>query len=130
MEGMEDSSLLLIEKFTEIYETDELNFALSKSEKGEEKQFLVFDQWRNIKGSLGPEELKPIKKKNLSTTVGQIMQKGYEALLPEDPLKEAFYQLYNNKRGIMPVMAKGKLVGVLDEETLFQFLDHQIRKMR
>jgi Zn-dependent protease len=117
-------------EFTAIYETDGLDFALSKSEEGEEKQFLVFDQWRNIKGSLGPEELKPVKKKNLSTSVGQIMQKGYDALLPEDPLKEAFYQLYNNKRGIMPVMAKGKLVGVLDEETLFQFLDHQIRKMR
>jgi hypothetical protein len=117
-------------EYTEIYETDGLDFALSKSEESKEKQFLVFDQWHNIKGSLGPEELKPLKKKSLVTSVGQIMQKGYEALLPEDPLKEAFYQLYTNKRGIMPVMVKGKLVGVLDEETLFQFLDYQIRKMR
>lgn len=116
--------------FTEIYETDGLDCALSKSEESGEKQFLVFDQWHNIKGSLGSEELKPMKKKNLVTSAGQIMQKGYEVLLPEDPLKEAFYQLYTNKRGIMPVMVKGKLVGVLDEETLFQFLDHQIRKMR
>ncbi len=114
--------------YTPLYESDDFHLAVAKGKEKGEKQFLVFDQWHNIKGSLKEETIKEAIKQKKSGGLAQIMQKGYDALAPTDSLKDAFNQLYRNKRGIMPVIRKGKLLGVLDEETLFDFLDQQTRR--
>ena len=109
-------------QYTPLYTDQPLSAAFDLMQHGTERHFLVFDEWHNLTGTLGERRLvKLAKDKKLdtsSTPLSSVIRPFPDALLPTDPLDEAYGKVYWKGRGILPVFHQGKLVGVVDENGL------------
>ncbi|NRA47993.1 MAG: CBS domain-containing protein, partial [Phaeodactylibacter sp.] len=109
-------------QYTPLYADQPLSVAFEQMQHGAERHFLVFDEWHNLKGTLGERKLvKLAKDKKIdpeTTPLSQVLRSFPDALLPADPLDEAYGKVYWKGRGILPVFNQGKLIGVVDENGL------------
>lgn len=109
-------------QYTPLYTDQPLSAAFDLMQHGTERHFLVFDEWHNLAGTLGERRLvKLAKDKKLdpsSMPLSSVIRPFPDALLPTDPLDEAYGKVYWKGRGILPVFHQGKLVGVVDENGL------------
>lgn len=113
-------------QYTPLYASDTLSFAIDKLGKGLEKNFLVLDEWHQLRGTITEKEiLESAKKHPEDTPVGELCDRNFDAYLLSDPLKDAFPNMQWRGQIIAPVYNKGQLAGVLERQTVYNFLNVQ-----
>ena len=114
---------ILRQAFTRIYRTDLMEKPLEEVTHGLEKNFLVFDEWQNLIGTLSERRLiEAIKKKDFGRPVGHYLDPHPLVLQPADSLKFAFHKIHWEGKGILPVYEQGRLIGVVDDTMINNFL--------
>lgn len=109
--------------FTRIYDRDPMEHPVEVLTHGLERNFLVFDEWQNLTGVLGEEQLmRAIRAKDFGAPVAHYMIRDYAALLSADTLKEALAKLQGEGHPALPVYEKGKVIGVIDLNGINTFL--------
>ncbi|HMQ47851.1 MAG TPA: site-2 protease family protein [Saprospiraceae bacterium] len=116
---------ILRRNFTPLFEDESPEKVQQQFKLGAERNFLVFDEWQNIKGILTEQQLAAIFKNKRSGKVAAFQQRHYEPVLLQDSLKIAWAKMQWSNQGILPVYDKGRLVGVADEHGLNYFLKQQ-----
>lgn len=116
---------ILRKDYTPVFEHEGLDKIQNQFKLGIERNFLVFDEWQNIKGILSEQQLSAVFKNKRSDKIAAFLQRHYEPVLLHDPLKTAWAKMQWNNQSILPVFDKGRLVGVADEHGLNYFLKNQ-----
>ncbi len=113
--------------FTKLYESDSLALALECIKRGPERNFLVFDEWQNLKGVLSEQNtLNGLSKPEAtSLKVVDLMMDAPDILWPADELKKAVVLLQKESHPILPVYDGDRLVGVLDAQGVDHFMQVQ-----
>lgn len=113
--------------FTKLYEGDSLALALECIKRGPERNFLVFDEWQNLKGALSEQStLSGLTQPDAPRLrVADLMTHVPEVLLPTDELKKAVSLLQKEAHPILPVYEGDRLVGVLDAQGVDHFMNVQ-----
>jgi Zn-dependent protease len=114
---------LMRQQFTRLYLTDTLGETIQRCSTGNERHYLVFDEWHTLRGTLSENRLiEASKKMPPDTPLSQILRPRYMPLLSSEPLKTAFMKMQANGQHIFPIFEKQSLVGVVDEDGLLHFL--------
>lgn len=109
--------------FTRVYQNAPMEYPIEEITHGLERNFLVFDEWQNMTGTLGEEQLmKAVRAKDFGAPVTTYMNRHYEALLPEDSLKTALTKIQRHNYDLLPVYENHRLVGVIDLHAINHFL--------
>ncbi|NUO03634.1 MAG: site-2 protease family protein [Saprospiraceae bacterium] len=113
--------------FTKLYEDDSLALALECIKRGPERNFLVFDEWQNLKGVLSEQNtLNGVARADATRLrIADLMYAAPEALWPTDDLKKAVNLLQKETHPILPVYEGERLVGVLDAQGVDHFIHIQ-----
>jgi len=113
--------------FTKLYEGDSIALALECIKRGPERNFLVFDEWQNLKGVLSEQNtLNGLTKPDAPRLrVADLMTQAPDALLPGDELKKAVSLLQKETHPILPVYEDDRIVGVLDAQGVDHFMQVQ-----
>ncbi len=113
--------------FTRLYESDSLALALECLKRGPERNFLIFDEWQNLKGALSEQNiLKGLSDPEATTLrLASLMTEVPEALQPNDGLKQVVTLLQRDNLAIFPVYEGERLVGVLDGQGIDHFIEVQ-----
>jgi len=115
-------------QFTPLYTTDTLASAIEQLRSGLEKNFLVLDEWQQVVGVLSEKQLLDIaKEREPYILLKDIPPTRYAAYIPADSLKVAFPKMQWGGQKIAPVYEKGQLAGVLEQQSVYQFLNVQQR---
>lgn len=119
-------------QYTRLYTHDPLPLAIEQYRQGMEKDFLVFDEWQNLVGVLPEKELVEAAKDGAvgGLSVGQLANTSYEALLASDSLKAIFPRMQWKSYQLLPVFEQGKLVGVVDNNSVNSFIQLQQKRGR
>lgn len=115
-------------KFTKLYTTDTIGSALHLLETGLENSFLVFDQWQNFKGILSEKRILEAAKQDQAAPVGIHYDNRYEALLLTDDLASVYHNIQRDDYTLLPVYEYGKIIGVVDQSMLIDFIRRRERK--
>lgn len=115
--------------FTKFYLNDTMEKVAEAVTHGWEKNFLIFDEWQNLRGVLTEEGImRAVKQQAFNRPVTDFMLPGYEALLPTDSLRDALAQIQNSNRAMCPVYhPDGRLMGVVEAGMLQNFIRMQQR---
>ena len=114
--------------YTKLYTSDNVNLTLQLVRQGLEKNFLVFDQWNNIRGTITENDLiQAAKSSGLQTTLAEVLRPGYTALLEEDNLQDVFYRIQERDEKVLPVFRQNKLMGLVDVYSFNHFLSLQAK---
>lgn len=117
--------------YTRIYLQDTMERPVEELTHGLEHNFLVFDEWQNLAGTLSEDQLmKAVRKKDFGSPVSLYLHRGSEGLLPADDLRSAVQKLQSNEVGILPVYEGGELIGVVDTQSINNFLAIQQQRQR
>jgi len=117
--------------FTRIYLQDTMERPVEELTHGLERNFLVFDEWQNLVGTLSESQLmKAVKQKDFGSPVSTYLHDEVNPLLPEDDLRTAVYKLQAGETSILPVYENEELIGVIDNQSINNFLAIQQRKDR
>ncbi len=117
--------------YTRIYLQDTMERPVEELTHGLEHNFLVFDEWQNLVGTLNEDQLmKAVRKKDFGSPVSRYLRRGSEGLLPADDLRSAVQKLQGNEVGILPVYEGGELIGVIDTQSINNFLAIQQRQKK
>lgn len=117
-------------QFSRIYITDSIQDVLQVYALGQEKNFLVFDEWQNLLGVL-PEFklLEARKKKDLQAPVSKYMLPDIYPVVSAENLRQAFGILQSSDAGALPVFNPwNRLVGVVDEYHFAKDLKKRMKK--
>lgn len=124
-------------QFTRFLLQDSIQQVVEVMRQGLEKNFLVFDENQQVKGTLSEAELlKTIKDEKLDIfhseePVERFYNPDYKSLTLQDNLRKAYNLVQWEDHEICPVYNEiGALVGVLDAETLYGFLRTQLGSKR
>ncbi len=124
-------SRIVRRSFTRIYHPDPMELPVEALTHGLERNFLVFDEWHNLSGVLGEEQLmRAIREKNFGAPVADYMTYRYEAILATDSLKEALAKLQGEDHAALPVYQNGVIIGVVDLQGINNFLQLQREKRK
>lgn len=121
---------LMRSEFSRIYLNDSIQVVLNIYASGLEKNFLVFDEWQNLKGVL-PEFklLEARKKKDFEAPVSQYMLPDIYPLINAENLRRAFGLLQTSDAGALPVYNPwNRLVGVVDEHHFSRDLKRKMKE--
>ncbi|MDH3649891.1 MAG: site-2 protease family protein [Saprospiraceae bacterium] len=109
--------------YTPIFIDDPMQKAISLTQKGKEKDFIVLDQKGQMHGVLHEEFVKEALKKNAAQEpVGSFTSPNYEKIGPHINLKHIFQLFQRNGYSIVPVFSQGVMIGVIDRRILNQFV--------
>ncbi len=116
--------------FKKIYAQDPMQLAITESQKGVERSFLVFNLADEIIGVLHEEfVLEAIKEKAPERLTIDYLSPKFEYIDPADSLKTILEKMQKEGYSILPIRSEGKLLGVLDRNGLYNFIELQ-RKIR
>ncbi|MCB0685444.1 MAG: site-2 protease family protein [Saprospiraceae bacterium] len=114
---------VLRSNFTAISIDEPISHAIDLYNQGQEKDFIVIDQWGNIQGVLHQEFIEEAKKKNDGESqVREYLSPSYEPISSTWRLSEVFRLFQQKGYSIIPVYSTEKMIGVVDRETLNQYL--------
>lgn len=118
---------LIRNRFTVFQTTDTVGSALKTMSTGLEQDFLVLID-KKVEGIVTKSILTKYATTNPDLTLGEVMRTDIGATDPEQPLSEALEIIQGNHQPIVPVFDQitGLLLGVLDHQTLFNFM--QLKK--
>lgn len=109
--------------FTRIKTTDDYKFVLDIYEKGDENNFIVFDQEENIVGSLPEIYLQDAKKnKDQFPFVSQLMSPTIAYINSKETLRDVSEMMNQNGIAICAVIEREKIIGVLDRSDIRKFM--------
>mgnify|MGYP006282937243 CR=1 FL=1 len=114
---------LLRRFYTRIYVQDPMERPVEELTHGLEHNFLVFDEWQNLVGTLSEEQLmKAVERKDFGSPVSAYLHPGIDAVVSDDNLRTAVQKLQSGEYGILPVFEKNALVGVVDAQSINNFI--------
>ncbi len=120
------ASQLMRNQFSAYYQTDQMALPAHTLSKGLEHNFLVFDDWQNLKGILTEAQIqKAVEHQQLDDTVLTFATNSFMPLLASDTLRYALEQMQGTGYAMLPVYENDKLVGVLDYHAIHRFLRRQ-----
>lgn len=113
---------VLIKDFLELAPGDKLSDASKMLLNTQSTDFVVMDQGRFI-GVLGRDELmQGISARGLDSTVFESMSRSFKILTPDLPLQDIYPTLKVKGTSILPVVEHGKLIGVVDNDNVLEFI--------
>lgn len=114
--------------FTSLQSTSKMQSVIDVFSKGDEKNFLVFNEEEKFSGVLeGKVIQKVISQKNTEDLIADHLTPVYSVVLLEDNLN-AVYSRVNNEGGkALPVYSEGSWVGVIDTERIDRFVKEKMR---
>ncbi len=114
---------ILRKSYTPVYISDPMEKPIVLTQKGEEKDFLVFDRNGNMHGVLHEEFVQDAIKNNAKKElVSHYTSSNYEAVGTNINLKQLFLLFQRKGYSIIPVISQGLMVGVVDRRQLNQFI--------
>lgn len=109
--------------FTPIHLSDSMDYVVRLSQSGNEHDFIVIDGWGQVVGVLHHEFVMEAKKEDDGeANVSAYMSQHFHALTPGDNMHEVLLVFQKNGYSIVPVIAEGRLVGVLDRSDIQAFV--------
>lgn len=111
------------QNFTKIYLDDTMEGAIREVKTGNEKSFLVFDQFNNLAGVLHELFIREaIRKKDDLAPVAEYLSINYEGVQTTASLNELLRKMQQHGYSILPVYFETELVGVIDVTMMNNFL--------
>ncbi len=115
--------------FSKFLYTDTVQQVVDTFVEGEEKNFLVFDDWGRQRGILKRSEiLSAMQKKDFDSEIDPYTTLAAVHLNSMDSLKVAYGLMQNPDHLIIPVFEDGVIVGVLDQKRLDDYLRAEQKK--
>ncbi len=110
-------------KFTPLYLSDRMGKVIALLETGQERDFLVIDDWGGIQGVMHEEFIREAAKNNdHQASVQQYISPQFEYVDSSLSLKQ-LYKLFQKKGySIIPVHQIGQMIGVVDRQALNNYL--------
>ena len=99
--------------FTHLYLDDKTDFAVSRFQLGEEREFLVFNEQDECIGVLKKEILQLLVSKEENTTIRYFYTPIETTIDKSDHLKQILLKITQSKETIFPVMDGNKVIGVI-----------------
>lgn len=114
-------------KFTNFYIQDTAADVWHQMKHGLERDFLVFDEWHNLKGVISQDdilELKTNRRKDWQTvTLKDCLHPQKDAFLASEWINTAIATMQAQRQSIFPVLDKyGEIKGVLDSDAIERFI--------
>lgn len=110
-------------RFTSLYPNDTMHSAITIVEMGLEYNFIVRNEVGQSIGILHHEFIKEaMSERDANAPVAVYMSKHYEKMKAQDSIRYAATRIQSNGYSIIPVEENGELVGVLDMQTIHDFL--------
>lgn len=125
---LDDTKLdsLMQTHFTRLHPHDTMHTAISISEMGREKNFVVLNEGGRSIGILHHEFIQEaMSQRDGNAPVAVYMSKHYESMKTTDSLRFAAMRIHSCGYSIVPVEEEGELVGVLDMPMIQAFLKSQ-----
>ncbi len=117
---------LMRSEFSIFYQTDQMALPAHAFSAGLEHNFLIFDDWQNLKGILTEAQIqKAVEHQQLDSAVLTFATNGFMPLLAGDTLRHALEQMQHTGYTMLPVYENDKIVGVLDYQAIHRFLRKQ-----
>jgi Zn-dependent protease len=111
----------MVSQFATLAPTDRLEGAVRRLLAGFQPDFPVIQDGRLV-GMLTRSDLISALSHGRPTTVGEVMQRRFEAAAPDEPLDRAFIRLQGTECRCLPVLDGGVLVGLLTPENVGELL--------
>jgi Zn-dependent protease/predicted transcriptional regulator len=112
----------MITNFMTLRPSDTVRIAVEKLLAGSDQDFVVEEDGK-ILGIVSTTNILNGLKENLQeTSVTYIMRKEFNVFQPFDPLTEVFMAAQKTKNSFFPVMDQEKLVGVINQNNVHEFL--------
>lgn len=116
-------SNILRTHFTRLKTSDLVQTAASEMKKGNESNFLVFDDDDLLRGLLQDDDvLDSVKNKDYNALVMTYMTTNFQRAKPFDSIREVYYKMLNSGQYLTPVMNGDELIGVVDMAMLQNFI--------
>lgn len=120
---------LMRTNFSKFMYTDSVQKVVDVFVEGEEKNFLVFDDWERQRGILKRSEiLSAMQKKDFDSAIDKYTTPAAVHLNSTDTLKVAYGLMQNPDHLVIPVFEEGTIVGVLDQKALDDYLKAEQKK--
>jgi Zn-dependent protease len=114
-------------QFNRLHTNDWMQSAIELLRHGLERHFLVFDFNDQLVGTLEEDEIiLAIRKSNMSSEIGQHLHPA-EVVSVDDSLLKVYHLIRQQGFGIIGVMDENKLIGVVDEGGLTNFVRLEAR---
>jgi Zn-dependent protease/CBS domain-containing protein len=113
---------VMLQQFRTIQSNDTVAKAVKMLLDGQCRTFLVLDQETPVGILTRDSIIKTLTNSGDGTPVNAVMDADLHTLSPELPLQEAFQQMQQRGKELMPVMYNGRLIGALDQENITEFV--------
>ena len=122
---------VMVRYFARLQEHEPVEAAANYLKQTKERNFLVFAENAQLVGSINEKSIiKAIKSNDLEAdTLKYTELSQIPAVYASEQLKSLYDKLYSYKHPILPVLENGKIVGMIDDYTLNEFLATQ-RKLK
>jgi Zn-dependent protease len=109
--------------YTAVFIDEPMSHIFDLVKRGEEKDFIVVDQWGNVQGVLHDEWIDEALQQNDHTApVRNYLSPRYEPVTQTSRLKDVFQLFQQKGYSIIPVYSTEKMVGVVDRQKLNSYL--------
>jgi CBS-domain-containing membrane protein len=113
---------IMVTDFVSLSPQDALERAVELVLHGTQQEFPVVDHGQ-LAGMLGNKELlEGLSQRGAGSSVAQSMRREFQFLSVEDELPAMLEKLQNSNRRVLPVLDRGKLVGLFTAENLAEFV--------
>lgn len=116
---------LLRKRYTIFRTSETVRDALSMLYKGLERNFLIMDENNSLEGIITSKQLLDLKSTGLETLLGDIMRTDIAALETLNELKEVYALMRQKQQPIVPIFEEGLLMGVIDYQTVTDFIQQK-----
>jgi Zn-dependent protease/predicted transcriptional regulator len=109
--------------YTFFYDFDPISKALLTYNTGDEKSFIVFNQLNQVVGVIHELFLTNLDSRFAeSDSIRNILSSKFEFISPEMPVIRLFHLMQESGYSILPVLANGLIVGVVDRKDVMNFI--------
>ena len=113
-------------QFTRLQEYDSMQIAADLLQKGQEKNFVVYDESGNVAGILIEKSIiQAIQENRLEESVRENVYPGYLDLEADQSLRSAFESMQQKGMRIAPVQETGETIAVLHAHNIHQYIQLQ-----
>ena len=109
--------------YTAIFQDDTMGYAIDLYARGQERDFVVIDQWGKVQGVLHEEFIKDAEANaDRLAPVHAYMSPSYESISQQLSLKDVLQLFQRKGYSIVPVFNTEKMIGVVDRQGLNHYL--------
>ena len=113
--------------YTKLYLNDPVQKGFDLLEQKIEGNFLIFDEWQNLKGIISTPKLIELSKKDqLNESCEMHMQEKYEYVRPEMPISSVLSNMQQQQAFIYPVIDRyDTIIGVVDINLIYALISRE-----